>query len=274
MERIQQALNKAEEQRRKLAGSVQADASPSRAEEVNSECCSHDAITYSSTKTLTVSTNTMLENRLVAGIKDHPQADVFKVLRTKIRHKMEQANINTLAVTSPGEKSGKSLVAANLAVSLSLEVNHTVLLVDMDLRRPSIHKYFGFEPEHGLADHLAGNMEISSLLVHPGIERLVLLPSGNQIQHSSELISTPMMADLMEDITNRYTSRIIIFDLPPLLHIDDALIFLPKVQSSLLVVEAGVNTPTEVKESLQLLENSNLLGTVYNKARQYKNSSY
>ncbi len=166
------------------------------------------------------------------------------------------------------------MVAANLAVSLSLEVNHTVLLVDMDLRRPSIHKYFGFEPEHGLADHLTGDVEISSLLVHPGIERLVLLPSSNPIQHSSELISTPMMADLMEDITNRYVSRIIIFDLPPLLHIDDALIFLPKVQSSLLVVEEGVNTPGEVKESLRLLENSNLLGTVYNKARQHKQSPY
>ncbi len=273
MERIQQALHKAEEQRRKIADGTRPKASDGVAAE-GVESGDHSSIKYSNTKTITVPLKTMLDNRLVAGIKDHPQSDIFRVLRTKIMHKMRHAGINTIAVTSPGKGSGKSMVSANLAVSLSLEANHTVLLVDMDLRRPSIHKYFGFEPEHGLADHLAGEAKISSLLVHPGIERLVLLPSGNPVQHSSELISTPMMAELMEDITNRYTSRIIIFDLPPLLHIDDALIFLPKVQSSLLVVEEGVNTPDEVKESLRLLENTNLLGTVYNKARQHKHSPY
>jgi protein-tyrosine kinase len=273
MERIQQALNKAEEQRRKIAEGAPAKG-PGRDKTAGAEGESHAAIKYSNTRTITVSRKTMLDNRLVAGIKGHPQADTFKVLRTKILHKIRAAGINTIAVTSPGKGSGKSMVAANLAVSLSLESNHTVLLVDMDLRRPSIHKYFGFEPEQGLADHLSGDVEISALLVNPGMERLVLLPSGNPVQHSSELIATPMMADLMEDITNRYTSRIIIFDLPPLLHIDDALIFLPKVQSSLLVVEEGVNTPGEVKESLRLLENTKLLGTVYNKARLHKHSPY
>ena len=274
MERIQQALNKAEEQRRKMVDGARpaTDSVRSARSDVGSQ--DHSTIAYSRTRTVTVPTTTMLENRLVAGIKGHPQADIFRVLRTKIMYKMSKAGINTIAVTSPSKGSGKSMVAANLAVSLSLEVNHTVLLVDMDLRRPSIHKYFGFQPEHGLADHLSGDMEISSLLVHPSIERLVLLPSGNPVQHSSELISTPMMAELMEDITSRYASRIIIFDLPPLLHIDDALIFLPKVQSSLLVVEEGVNTPAEVKESLRLLEHTSLLGTVYNKARQHKHSPY
>jgi Mrp family chromosome partitioning ATPase len=166
------------------------------------------------------------------------------------------------------------MVASNLAVSLSLEVNHTVLLVDLDLRNPSIHNYFGFKPKHGLVDHLTGDMEISSLLVHPGIERLVLLPSANAIQHSSELISTPEMSSLIDDITHRYTSRIIVFDLPPLLHIDDALMFLPKVQSSVLVVEEGVSTPVEVRESMRLLGNTKLLGTVYNKSREHKHSPY
>jgi len=274
MERIQQALNKAEQQRRKIADGARPKADSGQSVGDGTESEDYSSITYSKTRTVTVPASTMLDNRLVAGIKGHPQADTFRVLRTKILYKMGKAGINTIAVTSPGKGSGKSMVAANLAVSLSLEVNHTVLLVDMDLRRPSIHKYFGFEPENGLADHLAGDLEISSLLVNPGIERLVLLPSGKPIQHSSELISTPMMADLMEDITNRYASRIIIFDLPPLLHIDDALIFLPKVQSSLLVVEEGVNTPAEVRESLRLLEGSNLLGTVYNKAQLHKHSPY
>jgi Mrp family chromosome partitioning ATPase len=82
------------------------------------------------------------------------------------------------------------------------------------------------------------------------------------------------MSHLVKDIRDRYTSRIIIFDLPPLLHIDDALTFLPQVQSSLLVVEDGVNTPGEIKQCLHLLENSNLLGTVYNKAHRVSQSPY
>ncbi len=272
MERIHEALKKAEEKRHKTTKSGSRAGSVRPTDQVEQK--DYSAIEYSDTKTISVSSKEMLDNRLVAGVKGHPQADVFRILRTKILHRIRNEGINTVAVTSPTKGCGKSMVAANLAVSLSLEVNHTVLLVDLDMRNPSVHNYFGFKPEHGLVDHLAGDMEISSLLVHPGIERLVLLPSAKAIQHSSELISTPEMADLIDDITNRYTSRIILFDLPPLLHIDDALIFLPKVQSSLLVVEEGVSTPAEVRESMRYLESSNLLGTVYNKAREHEHSPY
>ena len=272
MDRIQEALKKAEEKRNKAAKSGVRTSSARPTDQVEQE--DHSSIEYSDTRTISVSPKEMLDNRLVAGVKGHPQADIFRVLRTKVLHKIRKDGVNTIAITSPTKGCGKSMVAANLAISLSLEVNHTVLLVDLDLRNPSVHKYFGLKPEHGLVDHLAGNVEISSLLVHPGIERLVLLPSANAIQHASELISTPEMANLIDDITNRYTSRIIVFDLPPLLHIDDALIFLPKVESSVLVVEEGVSTPAEVRESMRYLDQSNLLGTVYNKTRGHEQSPY
>jgi capsular exopolysaccharide synthesis family protein len=272
MERIQEALKKAQEKRGKTTNKGGRTSSPRPTDQVEQE--DHSTIEYSDTRTITISQKAMLDNRLVAGIKGHPQSDLFRVLRTKVLQRIRNEGINTVAVTSPTKGCGKSMVAANLAVSLALEVNHTVLLVDLDLRNPSIHSYFGFKPEHGLVDHLTGEMEISSLLVHPGIDRLVLLPSAKAIQHSSELISTPEMVDLIDDISNRYTSRIIIFDLPPLLHIDDALIFLPKVQSSVLVVEEGVSSPGEVRESLRYLGDTKLLGTVYNKARAHTHSPY
>ncbi len=82
------------------------------------------------------------------------------------------------------------------------------------------------------------------------------------------------MANLVKDITNRYASRIIILILPPLLHLDDALTLLPQVHASLLVVEEDGSSPDEIKQSLRLLEGSNLLGTVYNKARRAKLSPY
>lgn len=212
MDRIQEALKKAEEKRKKTAKGGGRTNTVRPTDQVGQE--DHSSIEYSDTRTISISSKDMLDNRLVAGIKGHPQSDLFRILRTKVLHRIKKDGINTIAITSPTKGCGKSMVAANLAVSLSLEVNHTVLLVDLDLRNPSVHKYFGFEPEHGLVDHLAGDVGIPSLLVHPGIERLVLLPSVTAVQHSSELISTPEMADLIDDITNRYTSRIIVFDLP------------------------------------------------------------
>ena len=232
------------------------------------------SIQYSQTRQVEVSAEKLESNRLIAGIKDHPQSDLFRVLRTKILHRMRVDGINSLAVTSPTKGAGKSMVAANLAVSLALEANQTVMLVDLDLRKPAISRYFGIEAQQGLADYLIDSAELPGLLVHPGIDRLVLLPAGNPVPQSSELLSTPRMSHLVEDITNRYASRIVLFDLPPLLHLDDALIFLPQVQSSILVVEEGVNSAAEVEQSLMLLEKSNLLGTVYNKARQTKHLPY
>ncbi len=274
MDRIQQALNKAEEQRSKTSGGRPLQTNRKRSSTPKPEA-NPEGIEYSQTKVVPVSQDVLRKNRLVAGVKGDPLADLFRILRTKVLFQLRQAGINTLAITSPDKGSGKSMIASNLAMSLAMDKNYTVLLVDLDLRRPSIHGYFGFEPELGLSDYLTSDdIDLSSLLVHPEIDRLVVLPSGQPVEYSSELLASDKMAHLMEDISSRYTSRIIIFDLPPLLRIDDALMFLPQVQSSLLVVEEGVNSPSEIRQCLHLLENSNLLGTVYNKAHQVEQLPY
>lgn len=274
MERIQKALDKAREQRQDTTegqGTPKSSRQPA-AQQANS---SRDDIKYSQTRIVQVSDDVLIENRVIAGIKGHFQADHFRMLRTKVLHMMKQQRYNSLAVTSPTKGGGKSMVTANLAVSIAMEANNTVLLVDLDLRRPSIHRYFGFEPVQGLTDYLLDGVELPELLVHPSIERLVILPVGRAVAQSSELLSTPRMTNLIQDITNRYASRIILFDLPPLLHMDDALAFLPQVHTaSLLVVEQDVNTPVEVQQSMRLLENSNLLGVVHNKAKNFRQSPY
>ena len=276
MERIQKALDKARQQRHGIVEGNWAPApqpEPQTATQQQADS-NQDDITYSQTRIMPVSDEVLLENRIIAGIKDHPQADHFRMLRTKVLHRMRQQGYNTLAVTSPTKGGGKSMVTANLAVSIAMEANHTVLLVDLDLRRPSIHTYFGFEPGQGLTDYLLDGADLPELLVHPNIERLVILPVGRAVDQSSELLSTPRMANLVQDITTRYASRIILFDLPPLLHMDDALAFLPQVHSSLLVSEEQVNTPAEVQQCMRLLESSNLLGVVHNKALNVKHSPY
>ncbi|MCP4274983.1 MAG: AAA family ATPase [Gammaproteobacteria bacterium] len=270
MERIQQALDKAGKQRQQGVPENTAQDQP----DAPVADLQSGGISYSQTRVIQVSQEQLKENRIVAGIKTNPHADTFRVLRSRVLQKLRKQNLNTLAITSPNRGSGKSMVAVNLAISLSLEVNQTVMLVDLDLRRPSIHKYFNYTPERGISDYLEHDIPLSDLLVHPSIERLVLLPGGSPVTNSSELLTSPRMTNLVEEISNRYASRIILFDLPPLLHMDDALAFLPQVQSSLLVVEEGATQPEQIEQSIHLLEDSNLLGTIYNKARHVADSPY
>ena len=217
-------------------------------------------MTYTISKTLSTAINTV-----VATVMIVPRMQVTRTWKN---------NWNSLAITAATQGAGKSLIAANLAISISLEVNHTVLLVDLDLRRPSIHKYFGFEPEYGLHDYLIDDINVKDILVNPGFERLVLLPGKGTTYDSSELISTPKMMQLVEELKHRYKSRIVIFDLPPLLALDDSLVFIPHVDSALMVVENGKNTEDEVVQSLKLLEHTNLIGTVLNKVDEGKPKYY
>ena len=226
----------------------------------------HDEIVYSQTQIIQPPGNVLSENRIIAGNKSDPRATYFRMLRTQVLHAMRENEWSSLAITGPSVGVGKSLIAANLAVSISMEVNQTVLLADLDLRRPSLHEKFNFTPEFGLLDYLNHNSELSDLLINPGFPRLVLLPGKGSTSESSELLSSPRMIKLMKELKSRYESRIIIYDLPPLLSVEDAQVVLPNVDSTILVVENGKNTRSEVENSLRLLEGTNLIGTVLNKA--------
>mgnify|MGYP003646278540 CR=1 FL=1 len=262
MDRIKTALEKSRSKRRHgLLRRVSV--TPNRDPETDH---AFEKIEYTQTRHIKVPQGVLSENRLIAGNRTDPRATSFRILRTQVLHAMRENGWTSLGVTGPSKGIGKSLVATNLAISISHEVNQTVLLVDVDLRRPSIHKYFDFVPEQGLSDYLQGDVKLESLLVNPAFERLVLLPGRGATTESSELLSSPRMVNLVKELKSRYESRIIIFDMPPLLDLDDAMVFLPNVDSTLLVVENGRNTESEVLKSMRLLGSTHLIGTVLNKA--------
>lgn len=234
-------------------------------EEKYSDPRAFNNIKYTSTKVIPVSSKTLSENRVIAQNKEDPGSVPFSMLRTKVLHEMRSNGWNALAVSAPTPGAGKSLVATNLAVSIAMEANQTVLLVDMDLRQPSVHKYFSVEPEFGIQDYLEGGVPISDIMFNPGVEKLSVLPGRERMLNSSETLSTPLVKSLTEELKNRYDSRIIIYDLPPYLVSDDALVFLSYIDCSLLVVESGVNTKDEIQESLKIANIKPLLGTVLNK---------
>jgi capsular exopolysaccharide synthesis family protein len=223
-------------------------------------------INYTKTRQVELNDNVLRSNRIVAHSNFDKRAEPYRQLRTQVLQKLRANSWKTLAVTSPNSGAGKTVTAVNLAISLSKEVNQTVMLVDLDLRSPSVLKVLGINAEKGLMHHLKGEASVAELLINPSLERLVLLAGEQEPGYSSEILSSPAMRALIDDLTSRYESRILIFDLPALLDNDDALAFIPAVDAALLVVEDGMTTADELERSLQLLEGTNLIGSILNKA--------
>ncbi len=232
-------------------------------------------IRYTQTRVEAVDIDALAERRVVARQPRDPRATQINILRTKVLQMMEARGWRTIAVTSAAPGAGKSFLAANLVASIAMQVDYTALVVDADLHHPSIAGYFGIEARAGLGDYLSSDIPLSSIMINPGMERLVLLPGSHEISvGSSGLLATPRMSQLVEELKTRYPSRVVLFDLPPLLATDDALAFLPSVDCALLVVESNVNTEKEVREAVNLLKGTNLLGTVFNKAMQNPDGPY
>ncbi|MEX2479626.1 MAG: CpsD/CapB family tyrosine-protein kinase, partial [Gammaproteobacteria bacterium] len=154
--------------------------------------------------------------------------------------------------------------AINLAISLARELHHTVLLVDLDLRNPNMHHYFGLQPKRGIEDYLLRSVPLNEILINPGIERLVLLPAVKPIENSSEFLSSPIMGRLVQELKTRYPSRMVLFDLPPVLASDDALAFAPHIDALLLVLRDASTTQDELEHALEILKDIPILGTVLN----------
>lgn len=218
--------------------------------------------------TIPLSADVLEENRIVAHRIKNADADLFRILRAQILQTMIKHGFQTLAITSPNYGEGKTTIAMNLAVSIALDVKQTVLLADLDLRKPSVHRYFGLEPAHGLTDYLAGSVPLPDCLVRLPFERLTMLPAGPGLDHSSETLGSPQMASLAVELKSRYPDRFVIYDMPPLLAQDDPLTFLPHVDAVLLIVQDGVTKSADIKRSLEVLEHANVIGTVLNNSYQ------
>lgn len=224
------------------------------------------AINYTQTRRVELNPATLMANRVVAAFDDDERAEPYRQLRTQILKEFNKNDLRTLAVTGPHEGAGKTLTALNTAISIAKEVNQTVLLVDLDFKGPSVADVLGIEIDVGLVEYLKGEATLAETMVNPGLDRLVLLPAMHMTGPTSEILSSPQMKATLKELRERYDERLIVFDLPPMLRDDDALVFTPFADATLLVVERGVTTREEVERSLHLLKDANVIGTVFNKA--------
>jgi protein-tyrosine kinase len=220
---------------------------------------------YSQSRFLQVDMKAALENRCVAMLPDTPETEPYKILRTRVLHRAQEKHGNTMMITSalPGE--GKTLTSINLALTFARHFKQTALLVDCDLRNPSVHRYLGLPGEKGLVDYLLDGVNISDLIIWPGIEKITILSGGKPFPESGELLGSPRMKEVLVDMKDRYPDRYVIFDVPPVLSAADALAFAHLVDHVILVVQAGKTPLPDVKKALDLLPQEKVLGIVLNR---------
>ena len=208
-------------------------------------------------------------------------ADEYRVIkRPLIANAMGKGGVaisngNLIMVTSalPGE--GKSFTAINLAISIAMELDNTVMLVDADVARPSVLNMLGLPPAPGLLDVVVKNsVDISGVLMRTNIEKLSILPSGTPHPRATELLASDAMVRLLEDMSNRYSDRIIVFDSPPLLLTTESRAIAAHMGQIVMVVNAENTAQAAVLQAIATLEACPVKMMVLNQARQTASSGY
>ena len=179
-------------------------------------------------------------------------------------------NLVMVSSSVPGE--GKSFTSINLAISFAMELDKTVLLIDADVAKPSIAKYLDFVPGKGLVDYLLGDVSLQEAFLKTDLPNLTILPAGKQHHYSTELLSSESMNNLLDELSERYSDRIVIFDSPPLLATSEAKVLANKMGQVVIVVEAVKTTESLLKDALSKIPNANITGLILNKSR-FKSSA-
>ncbi len=184
-------------------------------------------------------------------------------------------NGNLIMVTSALAGEGKSFCTVNLAMSIAMEMDRTVLLVDADVARPSVPRILGVGKERGLLDILLDEkLDLADVLIKTNVEKLTLLTAGTRHSHSTELLASQSMGELLKELAERYADRVVIFDSPPLLLTSEARVLASQMGQIVLVVEAETTSQQAVKETLRQIEACDVVNLIYNKARSFSGGEY
>lgn len=208
-----------------------------------------------------------LDQKLIASSGfGEPMSEEYRKIKGRLVSLARQKGMNLFMVTSSVMGEGKTLVSANLAISLAQEYDNTVLYIDADLRAPCAHGLFGVEASPGLSDCLMDGIPLHEALVPTGVGRLSFLPAGRQLTNPGELFASSMMRDMLHEMKRRYADRYVIIDTAPALPFAETRVLGRMVDGVLLVARENIATLNGLSKTLEALEGSNLLGVIYNDA--------
>jgi len=207
-----------------------------------------------------------IDENMVTLIKPQSfEAEQFKILRTNLLFPSSGKSPRTIMITSSMPDEGKSLISANLAISIAQSIQEHVLLIDCDIRRPRVHTEFGFGDVAGLSEHLSRGIPISSLLLKTIVDKLSILPGGRPPFNPSELVSSQQMSKLLQEVKYRYSDRFIIIDSPPPKLTAETSALSRQVDGILLVIEYGRTSREMVSDLINILGKEKIIGIVLNK---------
>lgn len=208
-------------------------------------------------------------------------AEEFRVIKRPILRNVgvkgaaPVADANLVMVTSALAGEGKSTTSVNLAMSIAMELDHTVLLVDADVSRPTVPTMLGISEERGLLDLLTDEtLDVSDVLLRTNIEKLSVLPAGLAQSRATELLSSVAMCRLLKDLATRYSDRIIIFDSPPLLPSNESRALATLMGQIVVVVAAESTTHAALKQALATIETCPVKLLMLNKSRVSSGTGY
>jgi exopolysaccharide/PEP-CTERM locus tyrosine autokinase len=202
------------------------------------------------------------------------EAEQFKILRSNLLYPASGTPPRSVMVTSPMPGEGKSFVASNLAISAALNINRHVLLMDCDLRRPSIHTRFGFENVPGLCDYLSNGNSLSDLLIRTSIDKLTILPGGRPPDNPSELLSSERMEELLKETAARYHDRLIIVDSPPPLLTAETNVLAKWVEGVVIVIQHGKTPRESVSDIINKMGRDKITGIIMNAFEAHSSRYY
>jgi capsular exopolysaccharide synthesis family protein len=198
-------------------------------------------------------------------------AESFKMLRAKILTKHIESRLRTIMVTSPQPLDGKTMVAANLAISIAQGINEHVMIVDCDFRNPSVACYLGLNTDQGgIREYLENGASVAPYLVKTSVDKLTALPVGKVPSNPSELLSSEKMQLLVEELKNRYEDRYIIFDSPPAQFAAETTFLATMVDGLVLVVRSGRTSKNSILRAVESIgpNKSKIIGIVFNASNE------
>jgi len=272
MDRIQRALDLAKTQ-------AQRGSTPPAAEDPRPERIAlHREFGLASVESiarLPVAWSELKEKRVIPINNTEVAGHAYRMLRTQILQRARAHGLNTLGVVSAVNGEGKTLTAVNLALSLAAEPNQTVLLLDLDLRRPSVASTLGLAASRGLESWFGGDEPTKNVCYAiEGVERLYVLPTLAPVSGSSEVLAGIGTRRLFNELHSRDPGRLLIVDLPPVLLSDDALTVAPLLDAVVLVVNERRTRREDVVRVIELLGNTRIVGTVLNRSSESEKRAY
>lgn len=198
----------------------------------------------------------------------------YRLLRSRVRHRIVASNWSCVGITSPGPGEGKTVTALNLALSMARERQRPIFLLDLDMRNPSVFKYIGAAPMVQISEYLSGGVQPQQILFTTSVDYLLVAGNRSPVEGASELLSARGLERLLAYIRQRFPGAIILIDLPPVTSTDEALQVAPSVDAMFLVVGEGVTRREALMRAQNMLSDVTVAGIILNRSVERQDSYY